>query len=378
MNLPKRAALRYLSALFLIIVLVALIVGCSNTASTTPAKTTAPATSVPTTVVPSSTAAPSQTTPPPATSSTAAVQPIVWKATTMAPKNMFTMRNIQIIADRIGKQSNGQLTINYLGGPEVIPANNQAVAVQQGVIQMTVISMSYYDGIVPVGSMLDLSELTPAEEHASGAYDFVNDYHKKAGLYYLDRGTAINSSGLQMIILKQPITKPQDLAGKKIGATSNVIDPFMKTIGGTPVIIQTPDVYTALERGVVDGFCYPLTNSADAQLFEVVKYVVDQPFFRGAVGIIVNLDSWNKLPANLQQMLKDITAQVLVEYANDLDGQIAKARQTATDKGVKFIKFSDADSQYFMKTMYDGAWADVAKKLPDSVDKMKSLVQKKK
>ncbi len=376
MNLTKRAVSRYLSALFLIIVLVALIVGCSSPASTTaPVKTTAP-----TTAAPSSTAAPALSTAPPATTApvTPAAGGIVWKATTMAPKNMFTMRNIQIIADRIGKQSNGQLTINYMGGPEVIPANNQAVAVQQGVIQMTVISMSYYDGIVPVGSMLDLSELTPAEEHTSGAYDFVNEYHKKAGLYYLDRGTAINQSGLQMLILKQPITKPQDLAGKKIGATSNVIDPFMKTIGGTPVIVQTPDVYTALERGVVDGFCYPLTNSADAQLFEVTKYVLDQPFFRGAVGIIVNLDSWNKLPADLQKMLKDITAQVLVEYANDLDGQISKARQTATDKGVKFIKFSDTDAQYFMKTMYDGAWADVVKKLPDSVDKMKALVQKKK
>jgi TRAP-type transport system periplasmic protein len=288
------------------------------------------------------------------------------------------MRNIQIIADRVNKASNGQLNIQYLGGPEVIPANNQAVAVQQGVIQMSVISMSYYDGIVPVGSMLDLSELTPAEEHTSGAYDFVNEYHKKAGLYYLDRGTAINQSGLQMLILKKSIDKPQQLAGMKIGATSNVIDPFMKTVGGTPVIIQTPDAYSSLEKGVVDGFCYPLTNSSDAQLFEVTKYVVDHPFFRGAVGIIVNLDSWNKLPANLQQMLKDTTAQVLVEYANDLDGQILKARQTATDKGLKFIKFSDTDAQWFMQTMYSGAWADAAKKLPDSIDKMKSLVQKKK
>lgn len=384
MNLHSRKAAFSLAALLLLVVVIAALVGgCSGSGPTAAPTSSAPAPAKTSAPPAATTAPPATSAPAPATTSALAPpaaggQPIVWRAVTMGPRNQFTMRNIGIIADRLKTQSNGQFTIQYLGGPEVVPAMNQAIAVQQNVIQVAVVSMSNYDGIVPVGNMLDLSDLTPAEEHASGAYDYVNQYHAKAGLYYLERGTSIKDKALHSLILKQSIDKPQQLAGKKIGMTTNVIDTFMRTVGGTPVIVPAPDAYTALERGIVDGFTYPITNSADSQLFEVTKYVLDHPFYRGAVAIIVNLDTWNKLPANYQKMIKDISAQVMVEYMDALDKEINVARQKATDKGLKFIKFSDADAQWFYKTLYDSGWSDVSRKMGDAVAaKMRELVTKK-
>lgn len=317
--------------------------------------------------------------PTPAPAPPPAVEPIVWKAATFLPRNMLSVKSIFPIAERAKQRSNGQLTIEYLGGPEVTPAMQQGEAVRKGVIQMSIVPGAYYDGIVPMGNMLELSELTPAEERASGAYDFINDLHKKGGLFYLERGTAIKEPAYFNIILKQPIEKPQQLAGKKIGATSPNVTPFLDTIGAAAAVIPAPQVYTSLERGIIEGFSYPLTNSMDAQLHEVTKYVIDHPYYQAGSAIIINLDSWNKLPPNLQTLMTNIAKEVVAEYMSDLDKEMAKARQTALDKGMKFIKFSSPDDvAWFYKTLYDAMWADNIKRYPDVAPKFRALVTKKK
>jgi len=252
----------------------------------------------------------------------------------------------------------------------------QAEAVRKGVVQLSLLPCAYYDGIVPLGSMMLLSEVTPAEERASGAYDIINELHKKAGLFYLERGYAYKELVIFNIFVKQPIEKPQQLAGKKIGSTSLSIEPFLKTVGAAAAIIAAPEIYNALERGVVDGFSYPLPNFVDAQLYAVCKYAIDHAFLGGGKAFIVNPDSWNRLPPNLQKIVTDTAAEVVVEQMNDYDNEMARALKIALDNGVKFIKFSDADREWFYQSIYDSMWADNIKRYPEVATKLKPMFSK--
>ena len=181
------------------------------------------------------------------------------------------------------------------------------------------------------------------------------------------------------LIFKQPIDTLKQLAGKKIGATSNNTEPFANSVGAAAALIPAPEVYTALERGVVDAYSYPFTNSMDAQLYQVCKYPLDHPDWSAGSTIIISLDSSNKLSPNLQTMMIDIAKEAVAEYMNDFEKELAAARQKGLDNGMKFTKFtSQADIDLFYKQIYDQGWAENTKRCPDVALKMREMLTRKK
>jgi len=259
-----------------------------------------------------------------------------------------------------------------------VPPPQQAEAVRRNVVQMAINPIEFYETLVQLGNMVALSELLPDEERASGAYDFINEQHKKAGLFYLERATANIQPYNFNIITNKWVDRPQQLAGQRIGGNTVIAIPFLQKIGASPTIIQVPDFYTGLERGVVDGVIDPVTNHVTNQLFQVCKYVIDPPLLRPASAVIVNLDSWNKLPADLQALMTSVAREVINEYMNDFDKEVVTSRKTLADKGMKFTSFSDADKEWFIKTVYDASWEDVMKRYPENAAKFRPLISKKK
>jgi len=281
------------------------------------------------------------------------------------------------MADRVKQRSNGRLIIQYLGGPEVVPAAQLAEAVRKNVVQIGLDPVEYYETLVQLGNMLALSQLSPDEERVSGAYDFINEQHKKAGLFYLERATANLQPYNFSIITNKWVDTPKGLLGQKIGAATNISQPLFQRLGIALTMVPVPEFYTALERGVVDGVSDPITNHVTNQLFQVAKYVVDPPYFCPASVFIVNLDSWNKLPPDLQALLTSVARELINEYMNDFDKEVANARKLVVDKGMKFTNFSDADKEWFINNVYDASWEDVMKRYPENTTKLRPLITKK-
>lgn len=338
--------------------------GCSS--STPTPTTTVPSTTKP----PTTTAAPTTATPAP---STTAAKSITIKAVTFLPKNLFSVKNIYSFVEQAPLLTNGTVTIQYLGGPEVIPAINQAESVRTGTVQMSIIPIELYDGLVPLTNMTALSLLTPDQEKANGYWDYVNELHKKAGLYCLDRGTATKTPDYFSLITNKPTNSPKDLAGQKIGCSSTLVQPYLKFIGATPVQVANVDAYSALERGVIDGMVDPIQNHNTFQLFTVTKNYIEPGFYRGSVVIIFNLNTWNSLSADQQKALTKIGADSLTKYMDDVAVEIQKAKQNMQSKGMKAVTFNPADSAQFTKDLYEQGWADAAKKYPDVAAKLKPL-----
>src|SRR5438309_1860596 len=83
-----------------------------------------------------------------------------------------------------------------------------------------------------------------------------------------------------------------------------VYDKFMRELGMVPVTINAPEVYTALNSGVVDGFGWPVTGPRKRGWLESVKYVIDLPFFAPSnVVALMNLDKFNALPEAVRNQL---------------------------------------------------------------------------
>ena len=143
------------------------------------------------------------------------------------------------------------------------------------------------------------------------------------------------------LYLNKKIDKP-DFTGLKIRVTP-VYKDFVEALGGTTVTTAPGEVYTALERGVVDGYGWPITGMFDLGWEKVTKYRVEPAFYSVEVGVLVNLDVWKGLNDAQRKVLND-AALWLEGLDSENDALIKAERDKQAKAGIQPIEFS-ADGQ---------------------------------
>jgi len=78
-----------------------------------------------------------------------------------------------------------------------------------------------------------------------------------------------------------------------------------------------------------------------------VKYHVDAPFYKVAVRLLMNRDTWNKLPPHVQKLISDLMPRVEKEAAARHAEHVRKEREELAKQGVKFIAWSPEDTKRF-------------------------------
>lgn len=299
---------------------------------------------------------------------------IVLKAVTAWPANdRMSTAPFFMFQAMANKQLKEKLRIEYLGGPEVIPSFDLIEAVKNGVIDIASLSGAYYQRVLPEAGVLNLSKLNHREMRQSGFYDAFNQIHqKKVNVFYYAH---TNGEGIKYAIyLKKKIEKP-DFTGLKLRGSPFYV-PLIKALGAAPVVLPPPEIYTALERGVIDGLGWPNMGITDWGWQEVVKYMVDHEFCMADQVLLINLDTWNKLPEPLRKEMADM-APILEDNAAkfniDLRLQYRKLYQAS---GIEFIKYSPADAEKFLNTVYEATKEDFLKKGLDDGPKLLKLLTK--
>ena len=293
------------------------------------------------------------------------------KAVCFLPKNHPLVAMTIEWTNRINAYCEGELRINYVGGPEVIPGLEQVEALRKGVVQVTFSPAAYYQSIFPEGVSFTLSKLTPWEERRPGGfYDFMVERHKKIDVMYIGRWL----HGPFYLWLKDPVRTPRDLKGRKLRTTA-LYDRFMKALEAIPVTISMPETYTALERGTVEGSGWPLMGPRQFGWTEVCKYVIDHPFYNQNTTILMNLDTWNSFPSPLQEKIKNLTAWFEPYMVGYFDKAIEMEWTEVEKAGVKRIRFSPSDAKFYLDTAYEVEWKALEQKVPDLVPLLRKLTE---
>jgi TRAP-type C4-dicarboxylate transport system substrate-binding protein len=306
-------------------------------------------------------------------------QPVVFKAVTFQPGNYTLVEAFWWFVDTVNKRSKGELTIKHAGGPEVIGGFDQAMAVKNGVVDLAWVPPAFYPSLVPGAETIAASRITCAEERRpGGAYDYLLGLHKKAGLYYFGRGQVFSSNKVSFYAFTNvKVNTPQDFAGQRIAFTSPLMEAFVKALGASLTIIPTPELYSAVDRGIVDGIILPLSTIVDGKLHETLKYVINHPFQNSGIALIMNLDTFNRLPKNLQDLLIDAAKDLEVDYPAISAKHEQENWDAIMDAGVKIIEFSPADAKWFVDTAYEVEWKKHIKKYPDLGPKLRELMSPK-
>jgi TRAP-type transport system periplasmic protein len=300
---------------------------------------------------------------------------LVLKAVTAWPKTASEYKAFttftELVEQLVARKAPGELKIQYIGGPEAVKTPDQVQALQRGMVDMVFTTTAYYVSVLPEVDALKLSDWTPAEERTNGAWAYMNELHKKLGLVYAAR------LGLDIkfhLYLKKPI-KSADLKGLNIRVSPMYLQ-MIKGLGGNPVVIPPTEVYVALERNVVDGYCWPATGIRDWGWDKQTKYIVDPGFYGVPNPLLMNLNTWNKLPKKLQDILTEAATEAEKKVVAQFAELAKKERPILVKEGIQVIDLPAPEKEKFLKVANEEGWKDVLQKNPKTGPELKKLLTK--
>ncbi len=301
----------------------------------------------------------------------AQAQEVTLKLVSAFPETATYARHMTPWIQKFNAEGKGVAQINFIGGPKAIPTFEVGTSVKNGVVEMAMNTGAFYTNLMPEADFLKLAQINVAEQRRNGAFDYINKvWNQKANLVYLAR--MVEDTPFHLYLTRK-IDKP-DLSGLKIRVTPVYRD-FFQAMGAT--LIQTPpgEVYTALERGVVDGYGWPIQGIFDLNWHEKTKFRVDPGFYNAEVSIIMNLDAYKKLSQAQRQF---VNKQALALEA--MNGTWRKLNEEDTKRqaqvGIQAISFDPATTKAFVAKAYDVAWAAATKASPEHGPQLKKLLSK--
>ncbi len=261
-----------------------------------------------------------------------------------------------------------------VSGPEVVPPFEQLQPVASGVFDMLYTHGVYHAGSKGIALVVDTIDMDPIKRREAGIWDFVDKYYQKHNNLKLVALPAQSFSGYHMF-LKEPLSPEGDVKGRKIRGTLSYHG-VIRALGGSPVVLPGSQIYTALEKGVVDGACWPAAGMLSMKHFEVAKYRVRPTFGSSNEPVLVNLDSWNKL--NDQEKGVLLEAGVRTELEMPWVGKEILAEETRQlDKlGVKTLHLPPDKAALVRKAWSTSLWEVARKCCADGADDLYKLAKK--
>jgi len=181
------------------------------------------------------------------------------------PTTLEAVRILDQYHKSVEKAAAGELKLSQ-AGPEVVPPLEQLNPVSAGVFDLLFSHGAYHAGSNGLLMGVDALKLDPKKLRESGLFDYISqNYQKRHGLKLLAL-TATGKNGYHMVLKKLPDPET-GLAGRKIRGTATY-HPLIKKLGGSPVVLTLGQLYTALEKGVVDGYCWPLYGLRTFKFYE--------------------------------------------------------------------------------------------------------------
>jgi TRAP-type C4-dicarboxylate transport system substrate-binding protein len=296
-------------------------------------------------------------------------QEVTLRLVSAFPENQFYVkRTTDWIAD-VNKDGKGVLQVNFIGGPKAIPTFEVGKAVQTGVVDIGFTTGAFYTNVMPEADILKLSETSAAEQRQNGGYDLINKiWAEKANMRYLAKTVEFTPFHLY---LNKKIDKP-DLTGLKIRITP-VYREFFQSMNAQVMTTAPGEVYTALERGVIDGYGWPIHALFDLNWQEKTKFRVDPGFYNAEVSLIMNLDKYKGLPAKAREYLdgKALAYERQNDFWKTYNQQEAKRQ---ADAGIQTISFDPATSKAYVEKAKEIGWANAIKASPQYGEQLKKVL----
>lgn len=301
----------------------------------------------------------------------AQAQETVLRAVTAFQEGTQFSRHFERFIARVNEQGAGQIRINFIGGPRAMPPFEVANAVRSRVVDMANVTGAFYTNLLPEADALKLTTRTMSELRQNGGWEYINRLHnERLNSWYLAR----QFQNVPFHFYLRNRIERADLTGLKIRVTP-VYRALVEALGGTPITTAPGEVFTAMERGVVDGYGWPISGIFDLGWHQVTRFRLDPGFYNADVNVLVNLDVWRGLRDPQRAILSEAALWLeALDSENVASNEAERRRQT--EANIQTITLSEAEARAFAERAREVAWAAVIRQSPEVGARLRQLIDR--
>ncbi len=298
------------------------------------------------------------------------------------PRADISMQTLETFAASAAKRSNGRIKIQVFAAPEIVPGEQTLEATKKGTLDMLHSIGAYWGGTTPIGeiefglplmwglplgkTVKENSEIVRNFFLNSGFSDLLRQEYAKQGVYWLD----MHSYGELFTLARMPIKTCGDMQGKKFRA-EGAWTTFYNNIGARGTNVDGGEAYIALSKGVIDTTQWDVSAITGMKIHEVAPYRIMGGGNDVVPGhILVNMNTWKSLPADLKQALRD-AAKDYFDALNDIYMEEMKKVDELVQQGKVKLNYLDDACIKKHEEVALKLWDEIAQRDPAAVEAVK-------
>ncbi len=263
-------------------------------------------------------------------------------------------------ADNVAEETGGAVAIELLPVGSVVDFQETLDAVGAGILDGHITDTSYFAGkdaafgliANPVGAWSDPQQLLKFINEGGGK-ELMNELVEPYGTHFFGGTTP----GLEAFVSSVPLEGVEDLKGLKLRAPAGLVQNIFAAAGASPVNLPTSEVFTALDKGVVEAADYSVFHVNQAQ---GLNKIAQHPVFPGfhsmpLIEFSMNKAKWDALSPEVQKTLEESVVALAQRQNAALADKNAKAVEQAEAEGATIHDWSDEERAKFRKIAI-GEW----------------------
>ena len=253
-------------------------------------------------------------------------------------------------AKEVEAATNGQLKFRIFPGGQLGKPPHQYDSAVKGLTDIAFGLHSYTTGRFPLTAVMEMPFLVHNAEAGSKVlwkvYEkYLMDEHKDTKVLWL----FCHGAG-QVFTTKKQVKTLEDIKGMKIRSPGKIMSEVLQKFGASPVGMPITQVYTGLERGLLDGVIAPWETMRPFRFYEKTKYATTADLYSMTFFVTMNKKKYNSLPSDLKKAIDDHTGEKMaIKAGKAYDDSDAPGKALAISKGMTEYALPPAEIERWKK-----------------------------
>lgn len=215
-------------------------------------------------------------------------------------------------AKEVEKRTNGRVKIKFYISQTLVKARDSYDAVVTGIADISWVHFGWTPGRFPLSGVMELPYMVPST--FAGAHVLTDLYKKfpkmRAEVKDVHLLHLWTTMPYEIHTVKKPVYKLEDIKGMKL-ATQPGARAVLEAAGAVPVTMPSSELYQTVEKGVADGSALAWGAFKAYKIVEVTNYHTNVHLAGLPYCTIMNKNTWNKLPEDIQKVITDVTNEMM-------------------------------------------------------------------
>ena len=248
---------------------------------------------------------------------------------------------------QVEARTNGKVLVPITSFPELgIAGPDSLEQVTNGTLSWAEITSGYVSGHMPEAELAIMYGVYPDHEVEFKVTQAIGPTLDALFEENTDGGKVLThmwvSGGDQFFFCEEGITELADFEGRKVRSHGSALSDWIEGFGANAQFVAFAEVYTALERGILDCGVTVAFAAHAQRWYEVTNYMVGPLSSQLLNTVIVNREVWEGLPPDIQKILEEEGARHELEAIRVTPAWNEVWIQRNIDAGLEYQEFSPA------------------------------------